>query len=176
MSTADILSLISLISFIIASVCLVLAIVFWFAFSIPKVIGDLSGATARKSIAKTRAINEHAGGKGYGPSKTNLNRGKLTSAIEQTQGKKKAVTAQPVKKETDEKPYEHVTEVLSSNQAYQPQSSQTELLSPTEEVGVGAEETALLLDSTPIPAPQTENAALLMLTDIMLIHTDEEIA
>ena len=173
MSTADILSLISLISFIIAGVCLVLAIVFWFAFSIPKVIGDLSGATARKSIAKTRAINEHAGGKGYGPSKTNLNRGKLTSTMESTGGKKKAVTGQPVKKETEDKPHEHVTEVLAANHAHETQSSQTELLSPTEEVGIGSEETALLLDSTPIPAPQSDNGPFKMLTDIMLIHTDE---
>ena len=82
MSTAEILSLISLISYIIAGIALVLAVFFWFFFKIPSVIGDLSGRTAKKSIARKRASNERSGGKGYQPSATNVNRGKLTDTMQ----------------------------------------------------------------------------------------------
>lgn len=68
MSTAEILSLISTISFVIAAISFALAVFFWFSFKIPSVIGDLSGRTAKKSIARMRASNERAGGQGYKPS------------------------------------------------------------------------------------------------------------
>ena len=88
MSTAEILSLVSLISYIIAGISLVLAVFFWFAFKIPSVIGDLSGRTARKSIARMRASNEKAGGQGYKPSATNANRGKLTDTMQHSKSRK----------------------------------------------------------------------------------------
>lgn len=55
---AQTLQTLSVISFAVAGVCLALAIFFGFLFKIPGVIGDLSGRTARKSIAKLRAANE----------------------------------------------------------------------------------------------------------------------
>ena len=68
---AQTLQTLSIISFAVAGVCLVLAVFFWFFFKIPIVIGDLSGRTARKSIAKMRAANEKSGAKSYKESKTN---------------------------------------------------------------------------------------------------------
>lgn len=55
---AQVLSIIAIISFVIAAIAFGLAIFFFIKFQIPTVIGDLSGRTARKSIAKMRETNE----------------------------------------------------------------------------------------------------------------------
>ena len=68
---ADTLSTLSVISFAVAAVCLVLAVFLGVFFKIPTVISDLSGRTARKSIAKMRTANEKTGVKTYQASKTN---------------------------------------------------------------------------------------------------------
>ena len=44
---AQTLQTLSVISFVIAGACLVLAVFFWLFFKIPTVIGDLSGRTAK---------------------------------------------------------------------------------------------------------------------------------
>lgn len=62
---AETLSLLSTISFGLAIVCLLMAIVFWIKFNIMEIIGDLSGRTAKKSIANMREKNEKAGYKRY---------------------------------------------------------------------------------------------------------------
>lgn len=85
---AETLQLLSIISFAVAAVCLVLAVFLWFFFRIPDVIGDLSGRTARKSIAKMRAANEKSGSKSYKESKANAERGKLTGTMPGIQGTK----------------------------------------------------------------------------------------
>ena len=72
---------ISLISFIVAAVFLVLSLVLFFVLDIPKIIGDLSGATARKAIESIRQQNEDSGEKAYKPSPINAARGKLTDKI-----------------------------------------------------------------------------------------------
>ena len=90
---AQTLQTLSIISFAVAGVCLVLAIFFWFFFKIPTVIGDLSGRTARKSIAKMRAANEKTGAKSYKESKTNAERGKLTGTMPDSGKLKKKITA-----------------------------------------------------------------------------------
>ncbi len=51
---AEILHTLSIISFVLAVLFVVIAIIFWFVFKIPNVIGDLSGHNARKSIAQMR--------------------------------------------------------------------------------------------------------------------------
>ena len=78
---ADTLSLISLISFIVAGACLGLAVIFWFAFGIPKVIGDLTGRTARKSIAGMRARNEAAGSRIFRRSDVNAGQGGFVATV-----------------------------------------------------------------------------------------------
>ena len=82
MCTAEILSLVSLISYIVAGICLILCVFFWIFLRIPSVIGDLSGRTARKSIARIRANTEKAGCQGYKPSSANANRWKLTANMQ----------------------------------------------------------------------------------------------
>ena len=79
---AEVLSIISLVSFIIAGISFVLAVTIFFVFKIPNVIGDLSGRNAQRSIAQLRAINEKSGSKSYKTSETNAKRGKLTGTME----------------------------------------------------------------------------------------------
>lgn len=55
---AEVLSMISVIAFVLSGIGFLCAIVFWFWFKIPVVIGDLSGRTAKKSIARLRSDNE----------------------------------------------------------------------------------------------------------------------
>lgn len=78
---AEILQTLSIICFSVAGICFAAAVFFWFFFQIPAVIGDLSGRTARKSIARMRAANEKSGTKTYRESKMNAQRGKLTAPI-----------------------------------------------------------------------------------------------
>lgn len=80
---AEILSMISIIAFVIAGISLGLAVFFWFFFKIPGVIGDLSGRTARKSIARMRADNERTGRKTYQTGAINRERGKVTDTMPQ---------------------------------------------------------------------------------------------
>lgn len=55
---AQIYRIVSIAAFSLAGVSLVLAVIFWVKFRIWKVISDLSGRTARKSIEQMRAANE----------------------------------------------------------------------------------------------------------------------
>lgn len=168
MSTAEILSLISVISYIISGVSLALAVFFFFKFNIPSVIGDLSGRTARKSIARMRASNEKAGGQGYKPSAANVNRGKLTDTMHHT-GKVTATAAQNAN--VDDRPE---TGLLAENKAAAVTGQQTDLLED--------EATSLLVDedaTTPLyeepirSQKRTGGKKMVMLDSVMLIHTDE---
>ena len=51
---AETLSMLSIISFIIAGIAFVAAVFLWILFKIPRIIGDLSGRNARKTVAKVR--------------------------------------------------------------------------------------------------------------------------
>lgn len=173
MSTAEILSLISLISYIIAGISLVLAIFFWFFFKIPSVIGDLSGRTAKKSIARRRASNERAGGKGYQSSATNANRGKLTDTMQHSRKLKgEAKKEQPPVRE-EQMPE---TGLLATNQVQAFDNQQTELLG-NEATGTLVDEdaTVALQESPALPTRRTGGKQLKMLNEVMLIHTDEVI-
>ena len=166
---AQMLQTISVISFAVAGVCLVLAIFFWFFFNIPTVIGDLSGRTARKSIAKMRAANEKNGVKSYKESKTNVARGKLTDNMPHT-AEQAVAGGQPE------------TGLLSDNKAETFASEVTGILD--EETGMSDEEaTGLLVDENPTeplgtPVQQVVRVGgkkMEMLEEIMLIHTSEVI-
>ena len=171
---AQTLQTLSIISFAVAGVCLVLAIFFWFFFKIPTVIGDLSGRNARKSIAKMRAANEKSGVKAYKESKTNAERGKLTGTMPADSGKlKKTVT-------NDGKPE---TGLLAENMAEGLEFEATGVLD--EATGIlGSETTGLLIDenaTAPLDTPVNKHPVrsggkkLEMIEEVMLVHTDEVI-
>lgn len=165
---AETLSLLSFVSFAVAGVCLVLAVFFWFFFRIPTVIGDLTGRTARKSIAKMRAANEKTGAKSYKESKINSERGRLTGTMPDSEklSKKK-------KSEDNERPE---TGLLADNKAETIDSEETGMLySETTGLLIDENATAPLDLSVQHTVKRTGGKKLVMLDEVMLIHTDEVI-
>lgn len=169
------LQTLSIISFTIAGICLVLAVFFWFFFKIPTVIGDLSGRTARKSIAKMRAANEKTGAKSYKESKTNAERGKLTGTMPDS-GKLKKKKEVP----DDGKPE---TGLLAENKADGLESEATGVLGAATG-NLESETTGLLIDenaTAPLDTPahkppvRTGGKKIEIIEEVMFIHTDEVI-
>lgn len=68
----------------LSAVMLVVSFFLFMKFNIPKVVGEMSGATARKAISSIRNQNELTGDKAYKPSPVNTERGKLTDKISQS--------------------------------------------------------------------------------------------
>ena len=171
METYEILSRISVICFVIAGVMFSCACILWVVFKIPVVIGNLTGRTARASIARIRKVNEERGGQGYKPSVINVSRGKLTGPM---QGSPNAVGKQEAPRPEETAVPE--TGLISANRAEQRQSSRTELLT---DVLADASKTELLNeDENTTVLQEPVNGAreeLKMLDEIVLIHTKEVI-
>ena len=66
---------------ILCGAMLITSILLFILLKIPKVIGDLTGRTARKAIENIRNQNESSGDKTYRSSLVNKERGKLTDKI-----------------------------------------------------------------------------------------------
>jgi len=167
-SISEILSLISVASFIAAGIFLILAVFFWFRFKIPEVIGDLSGRTARKSIARMRAYNEQSGNKSYRASSVNVSRGKITSQMTE-KNEDIAKTS-----EEDRRPQ---TSLLSENNASAPASQQTELLDSEQTAGlpVDSDATIALHGEGSGMIRRSGGKKLDMLDEVIMIHTQEVI-
>lgn len=69
---------------ILAAIMFIISVILFIVLKIPSVIGDLSGATARKAIEDIRNQNENTGEKTYKSSQVNRERGKLTDKISQS--------------------------------------------------------------------------------------------
>lgn len=69
---------------ILAAIMFIISVILFIVLKIPSVIGDLSGATARKAIEDIRSQNENTGEKTYKSSLVNRERGKLTDKISQS--------------------------------------------------------------------------------------------
>lgn len=78
---AEFLSTLSVISFAAGAVFFLIALFLFFLFKIPLVIGDLSGRTAKKTIAKIRAANEKSAGKGYHSGRKNYEKTNFPNGI-----------------------------------------------------------------------------------------------
>lgn len=168
---AQTLQLLSIISFVVAGACLILAVFLWFFLRIQNVIGDLSGRTARKSIARMRAANEKTGNKSYRESKTNAERGKITGTM-------RGIGVESQLKKTPE------TELLSENKADGLKSETTAILDDEATSILGSETTGLLVDenaTAPLDAVKPANSArtggkkLEIIDEVMIIHTTEVI-
>lgn len=157
---AEVLSIISIVSFVLAGVFLILAVFFWIKFGIPKIIGDLTGRTAKASIAKMRENNEKTGVKSFKPSAGNIERGKLT---ETASGFNEEAT-----EKLDSSSIQPETGILSDNKAEaEADAPETDLL----DAG-----TALLDEKEPItPIVHTNSSNIKIKDEITFIHTDEVI-
>lgn len=184
----EILSLVSLICYVLAGVFLAVAIFLFFYFKIPGVIGELTGRTARKTVARMRSANEKSGSKGFRPSETNAARGKVTGSMPLTGKKDK-----PQRTETlDLAPGGEETVSLGIDSAplygNRPAGEGTVPLAPGPGAGGGTElppeETTALSDETTAlseettllrPAAAAPKLQFTLLEEVMLIHTDEVI-
>ena len=66
---------------ILAGIMLAVSVIVFFVLNIPTVIGDLSGANARRAIENIRNQNESTGDKAFHTGRFNRERGKLTDKM-----------------------------------------------------------------------------------------------
>lgn len=193
---ADTLELLSRIFYAAAAAAFLAAVVLWFRLKIPQTISDLTGRSARKSIAEVRARNEGGGVKNYRPSKVNLARGKLTrdfmskqegqTTEKLPQGGRRPDTvllsengAQTQATETTPLAGGNAPTTQLHDQADAPNDEtekldpRTQQLDPETQPLDRASQTldTVLLD--PSPARQQGGKQLQILEEILLVHTDE---
>lgn len=128
---------------------LIASVVLFFVLKIPKVIGDLTGRTARKAIEDIRKQNEQSGDKTYRSSAVNRQRGKLTDKISKSGRLEKRA----------ESPFGTgvITEQLSGKAA--PVANETTVLS--EETTVLSNETTVLANETTVLEPVSMETTVL---------------
>ena len=146
----------------------ILSIVFfWINFKIPRVIGDLTGRTARKSIAKMRASNEASGNKSYRPSAANVNRGKLTDTMPDLVKLNKQASIPTTFDKVQ-------TGILEENKISGKSAEPTVILDDNAtELLLDSEETELLAKEA--QAKRKTAKKLRMLDEVIYTHTDEVI-
>lgn len=164
---AETLFTLSIISFVIAGVCFAIAVFFWFFFKIPVIISDLSGRTAKKSIAILRAENEK-----NNQSKNKTVRKKGTGLI-----------SEKLKKQENDSLLRPETGLLDENKVVSYENTETGLLEYGTEL-LDSEQTGLLEDdmaTAPHEVKQSQvkrrkdGKELEIIEEIMMIHTDETI-
>lgn len=152
---ADTLSTLSIISFVVAGISLIIAVLLWFFWKIPMVVGDLSGRTAKKSIAKMRSENEKSGVKKYKEGKINIERGKLTETM----------SGNKVKSFNYDDRME--TGLLTENKSEIFEYEETEILVDNNKKDE--------FDSGILPKKRTGGKSLTIIEEVIFIHTDEVI-
>lgn len=162
---ADILLTVSVISFIAAGVFLVLSVLLWFTFRIPSVIGDLSGRTARKSIAKMREKNEMSGSKTYNPSEK---RGTLPNTVSNRQTDKEITGKSDNSMPETDVLADNKNSSITPDQTVELEIAATELLRNTEELRSAEQMHSLHTGSS-------AGVKLTILDEVVITHTDERI-
>lgn len=190
------LQLLSTVAFAVAGACLILAVFLWFFFKIPGVIGDLSGRTARKSIARIREANEKSGNKSYVPGKINVARGKITAAMSET-GRNTGQKENPetgllaenkvrsedfdqtgiLDNDSTGKLESDATGKLNPNATEKLDSDGTEMLYSEETGKLKPENTAMIHNNKENFESRKRSACKEMeiIEEVMIIHTEEEI-
>lgn len=130
---------------ILAGLLFVLAVVLFFLLKIPKVVSDLSGATARKAIKQIREQNEASGDKSHQVSAFNRARGRLTDKI--------SPSGQLMRQHTGHMPGHNTTKIATQHLPQQEPAGETSQLAP--ETSVLAPETSVLAPEAAAPAPET---------------------
>lgn len=149
-----------------------ITVALFFMLRIPKVIGDLTGRTARKAIDDIRKSNEQSGDKTYQSSAVNLERGKLTDKISQS--------GRLVPRDGTPFGTGFITEKISTQQL--DPVGETDVLSATDETSILSEpvgETAVLdspVGQTELLTPVEPVQAFTVEYEITYIHTNEVIA
>lgn len=155
---------------VLAGIMFVVSVIVFFFLKIPTVIGDLTGANARKAIENIRNQNESTGDKTYKTSQVNRERGKLTDKI--------SPSGQLIPNPSRSLHGAMGTEKLNT-QDLEPQGGASETTVLTGEL-TGASETTVLtgeltVDEPAVPDAQPSNVFVIEY-EITYIHTDEIIA
>jgi len=178
---AETLSIISVACYAAAVFFLILAVFFFFFFRIPSVMGDLSGRTARKSIAKNRLRNEKSGSKSYRPSDVNKNRGTITGSMSEKVGRADKTGKKAEKKSKKELVFATMddrpeTGLLNENSATSVDTNET---APLDTVVSGEDSgTTEMLDAVAVPEKSFIRGGgmkLTLLDEVIMVHTDEVI-
>ena len=112
--SVELLNTLSLAAYIAAGVVFLVAVALFFLMNVPKLIGDISGSTAKKAIEAIRQQNENSGDKTYKPSTVNVARGKLTDKISPSGRLEQCTTGLSIGAQTEK--FE-TTELLEAAQA-----------------------------------------------------------
>lgn len=160
---------------VLCGIMFVVSVLLFILLRVPKVISDLSGATARKAIQNIREQNERTGDKAYKVSAFNLERGKLTDKISPSGNVVQQAQQQMYGMDTSKIATQHLVEqgefdqtsVLVNNETsvLEPQAGETSVL--TEPI-IG--ETSVLSENLPI-----DNSFVIEF-EITYIHSNEIIA
>ncbi len=160
---ADTLTTLSTVSFGLAALFLLLAVIVWIKFKIPAVIGDLTGRTARKSIARMRTENEKSGKKSYRPSAENRKRGRTTEHME----REEATASAP-----------GTLEMAAAQNKTTPLENAGNDYGTTPLEDVTWNNVTVTLDNNPtslLAEKNKQGAELIMLDEVIFIHTSEVI-
>lgn len=169
---ADTFFVVSILSFILSGIFLLLAVFFWLRFDILEVIGNLSGRTARKNIEKRRASNEKNGAMPVHSEKKTQEKGIFSKKPAKSV---KMMTVSKIEQTEDTHPE---TGLLSENIAVFEKEIQTDILAGDVTGELIADETSLLAPAGKAPVLQGQTAPkkrLTMLDDLIVIHTEEVI-
>lgn len=124
---------------ILAGILLLVTVLLFVVLKIPTVIGDLTGATAKKAIENIRNQNEVSGDKTYKSSQVNSERGKLTDKI--------SMSGNLIRNGSGVIGGAMATEKIGTQQLpVQPQADETTVLGTNETtvLGMGGNETTVL--------------------------------
>lgn len=156
---AEILSILSLVSYILAASFLILTVYLWFRFDIPKVYDDLTLKSAKKRIAQIHAGNEQAAEEKSDKKPQKPFMGKRAAANPETGLLAESSTAD----EEDSAATEMLTKPLEDTAATELMDLPTGLLGSDPEPQPAA------------PAKRTGGVELTLLEEVILVHTDERI-
>jgi len=174
--------IVSVVGYSLAGLLFIIAIIMFFKLKIPAVIGDLSGRTAAKQIQELRKRNSSTGIKLYKPDVFNIERGKLTEPVKNSDKlTRETMVNQPedpslatVVLNDETTPYQET--MLLTEETELLFDDRTEVLD--EDVTVAADETTVLdqTEELPYQEPTVKQVKdFKMIKDMKVTHTDETI-
>lgn len=152
---------------VLSGIMLAVSVLVFFLLKIPNVIGDLSGANARRAIADIRSHNEKTGDKVYRTSRVNRERGKITDRISPS-GKLKQAAQSTTRgaMATEKISAAKETEVLQT-------APETSVLTGNETTILSGNETSLPVENETTVLRAPVPGEFVIEYEITLIHTDE---
>lgn len=165
--SANIANVFFIVFLVLSIAALAFAIYCFFRFNIIKIINDLSGRTARKSIAQRRSENEKSGDKSFRPTQKARDRGKTTDKIRESE---KLMNKKPKQADSEK------TDVLDDGTELLAPENSIQMTNDSDATDVLSEATEVLVNNATV-APKTDvlPSGLEIIQSIVLIHTNEVI-